>query len=49
MPNADFSTWADPKDIGGLLLGWAEGLNVPSNGSFVELKVKKGSLETQFL
>ena len=44
MANADFSTWAKPEQIGELLLGWVEGLNVPANGSFVELKVKKGCL-----
>lgn len=49
MPNADFSTWAKPDQIGELILSWVEGLNVPANGSFVELKVKKGCLETEFL
>jgi len=44
MPKADFSSWANPDHIGGLLLGWIEGLNAPANGSFVELKVKKGGL-----
>jgi dihydropteridine reductase len=49
MPDSDFSTWAKPEHIGELLLGWVEGLNTPANGSFVELKVKKGCLEPTFL
>ena len=49
MADSDFSTWAKPEQIGQLMLGWVEGLNVPANGSFVELKVKKGCLETEFL
>lgn len=45
MPDAKFDTWAKPEQIGQMLLGWVEGLNVPANGSFVLLKVKNGNLQ----
>lgn len=40
MPNADFKKWAKPEQIGELLRGWVDGLNVPNSGSFALLKVK---------
>lgn len=40
MPKADFKQWSKPELIGELLKSWVEGLNVPANGSFVQLKVK---------
>ena len=49
MPNADFSSWSKPEQIGDLLLGWIEGLNVPANGSFLQLKVKNGCLQPELL
>lgn len=44
MPNLDHSKWANPNNIGQMIKGWVDGLNVPSNGSFLLLKVKDGSL-----
>ena len=49
MPTSDFKTWAKPEQIGELLLGWVEGLNVPANGSFVLLKVKNGCIQPEFV
>ena len=42
MPKEDFTKWANPDQIAGLVRSWAEGLNRPKNGSFVHLKVKNG-------
>jgi dihydropteridine reductase len=49
MPKADFSKWADPNQIGQLLLSWVSGLNVPANGSFVQLKVKNECIQLEFV
>ncbi len=49
MPNADFSKWAPPEKIAGLLKMWADGKNRPSNGSYALLKVSKGSVVPEFL
>lgn len=40
MPTSDFTKWAKPAQIGQLIRGWVDGLNVPNNGSFALLKVK---------
>lgn len=40
MPNSDFTKWSKPAQIGQLIKGWVDGLNVPNNGSFALLKVK---------
>jgi len=49
MPKADFKTWVQPQQVGELILSWIEDLNVPSNGSFVRLKVKNGNLQPELL
>lgn len=49
MPNADFNSWSKPSQISELILSWVEGLNVPSNGSFVKLKVKNGNLQPELV
>lgn len=41
MPTSDFTKWAKPQQIAELIKGWVDGLNVPNNGSFALLKVKK--------
>jgi dihydropteridine reductase len=49
MPNANFDEWASPNQIGELLKGWVDGLNRPSTGSFVVLKVKNKSIVPEFV
>lgn len=49
MPNADFNTWAKPEQIGQLVKGWVDGLNVPLNGSFAILKVKNGCVVPEYV
>ncbi|CAD8078914.1 unnamed protein product [Paramecium primaurelia] len=49
MPKEDFSKWANPDQIAGLVRSWAEGLNRPKNGAFVHLKIKNGSIAPDFL
>ena len=49
MPDADFSTWFKPEQIGELVKGWVDGLNVPNNGSYAVLKVKKGCVVPDFV
>jgi len=49
MPNADFTKWSKPEQIGELVKGWVDGLNTPNNGSFAVLKVKNGSVVPDFV
>lgn len=49
MATADFSKWAKPEQIGGLLKMWSEGNNKPKNGSFVILKVDNNSVYPEFI
>lgn len=49
MPTAKFDEWANPRQIGELLKGWIDGLNRPSTGSFVVLKVKNKSIVPEFV
>ena len=49
MPKADFTKWAKPEQIGGLLRSWVDGHNVPNNGSFAVLKVKNGAIVPEFV
>lgn len=49
MPDADFSKWAPPEKIAGLLKMWADGKNRPVNGAYALLKVSKGSVVPEFL
>lgn len=49
MPDADFSTWAKPEQIAGLLRMWADGNNLPKTGSFAMLNVKAGSIVPEFI
>jgi hypothetical protein len=32
-----------------MILGWVEGVNLPSNGSFIRLKVKDGNLQPELV
>jgi dihydropteridine reductase len=49
MPNADFSTWCEPKAIAGLIKMWADGNNRPQNGSFAVLKKIDGNVIPEFV
>lgn len=49
MPNENFSTWAKPEQISGLLRMWADGNNLPNNGSFALLNVQKGSVVPEYI
>jgi hypothetical protein len=49
MPNSDFTKWSKPEQIGELVKGWVDGLNVPYNGSFAVLKVKNGAVVPEFV
>ena len=49
MPDADFSTWSKPEQIGQLVRGWTDGFNVPNNGSFAVLKVKNGCVVPDYV
>jgi dihydropteridine reductase len=49
MPKADFSTWAKPDQISGLVRSWAEGLNRPVSGSMVHLRVKNSTVIPEFV
>jgi dihydropteridine reductase len=49
MPKADFSTWAKPDQISGLVRSWAEGLNRPISGSMVHLRVKNSTVIPEFV
>ncbi|EAS00398.1 quinoid dihydropteridine reductase, putative (macronuclear) [Tetrahymena thermophila SB210] len=49
MPDSDFSTWAKPEQISGLLKMWAEGNNLPKTGSFAMLNVQNGSVVPEFI
>eukprot|EP00349_Pseudokeronopsis_sp_Brazil_P003157 CAMPEP_0202959534 /NCGR_PEP_ID=MMETSP1396-20130829/3710_1 /ASSEMBLY_ACC=CAM_ASM_000872 /TAXON_ID= /ORGANISM="Pseudokeronopsis sp., Strain Brazil" /LENGTH=67 /DNA_ID=CAMNT_0049678129 /DNA_START=517 /DNA_END=718 /DNA_ORIENTATION=- len=44
MPNDDFSKWLPPQKIAELVGSWAEGHNVPDNGSFIKLNFKSGAV-----
>jgi len=44
MPDADFSKWENPDQVASILKMWASGENVPISGSFLKLKVHKGSV-----
>lgn len=49
MPKANFDEWANVRQIGELLKGWIDGLNRPSTGSFIVLKVKNKSIVPEFV
>ena len=49
MPDADFTKWSNPDQIGQLVKGWVDGLNTPNNGSFAVLKVKNGSIVPEYV
>jgi hypothetical protein len=49
MPEEDFTTWASPSGIAGLLKMWADGHNRPENGSFAVLKNENGSVIPEFV
>eukprot|EP00343_Euplotes_focardii_P006737 CAMPEP_0205818514 /NCGR_PEP_ID=MMETSP0206-20130828/432_1 /ASSEMBLY_ACC=CAM_ASM_000279 /TAXON_ID=36767 /ORGANISM="Euplotes focardii, Strain TN1" /LENGTH=130 /DNA_ID=CAMNT_0053110925 /DNA_START=296 /DNA_END=688 /DNA_ORIENTATION=+ len=49
MPDSDFSQWADVDQVASILKMWANGENVPKNGSFVEMEVANGAVSTKFV
>lgn len=48
MPKSDFTKWSKPVQIGQLIKGWVDGLNVPNNDSFALLKVKNEHFALEF-
>ncbi|EGR29823.1 quinoid dihydropteridine reductase, putative [Ichthyophthirius multifiliis] len=49
MPKEDFTTWAQTDQIAGLLRMWADGYNLPKNGSFALLNVSNNSIVPEYI
>ena len=49
MPEVDHSKWAKCDQVAALLKMWAQGENLPKNGSFAILEVNNGCVSTKFL
>ncbi|CAG9317355.1 unnamed protein product [Blepharisma stoltei] len=49
MPGENRANWIDPGKVAELVKSWANGKNMPTNGSFAELKMMNGKLIPEFI